>query len=101
MKKVKTLALALFAFIGATTAANATTFLATDDFVGISFWLISMGMLAATAFFFMEQANVSVQWRKSVNVAGLVTGIAFIHYMYMRAVSVSYTHLTLPTIYSV
>ena len=41
---------------------------------------------AATAFFFMEQANVSSQWRKSVNVAGLVTGIAFIHYMYMRAV---------------
>ena len=60
--------------------------LATDDFVGISFWLISMGMLAATAFFFMEQANVGVQWRTSVTVAGLVTGIAFIHYMYMRGV---------------
>ena len=44
-----------------------------------------MGMLAATAFF-TEQAHVAVQWRKSVNVAGLVTGIAFIHYMYMRAV---------------
>ena len=86
MKTIKMLALALV-LIGATTAANAaTTFLATDDFVGISFWLISMGMLAATAFFFMEQANVSTQWRKSVNVAGLVTGIAFIHYMYMRAV---------------
>jgi len=80
------LALTLVLF-GATTAANAATiFLATDDFVGISFWLISMGMLAATAFFFMEQANVSAQWRKSVTVAGLVTGIAFINYMYMRAV---------------
>jgi len=80
------LALTLVLF-GATTAANASTiFLATDDFVGISFWLISMGMLAATAFFFMEQANVSAQWRKSVTVAGLVTGIAFINYMYMRAV---------------
>ena len=46
------LALVLVLF-GATTAANsATAFLATDDFVGISFWLISMGMLAATAFFF-------------------------------------------------
>ena len=87
MKTLKTLAIALFALVGASTAANAaTTFLATDDFVGISFWLISMGMLAATAFFFMEQANVATQWRKSVNVAGLVTGIAFIHYMYMRAV---------------
>ena len=86
MKTIKMLALALV-LIGATTAANAaTTFLSTDDFVGISFWLISMGMLAATAFFFMEQANVSTQWRKSVNVAGLVTGVAFINYMYMRGV---------------
>jgi len=87
MKTLKTLAIALFTLIGVSTAANAaTTFLATDDFVGISFWLISMGMLAATAFFFMEANNVSVQWRKSVTVAGLVTGIAFIHYMYMRGV---------------
>ena len=40
MKTIKMLALALV-LIGATTAANAaTTFLATDDFVGISFWLI-------------------------------------------------------------
>ncbi len=86
MKTIKMLALSLV-LIGATTAANAaTTFLSTDDFVGISFWLISMGMLAATAFFFMEQANVSTQWRKSVNVAGLVTGVAFINYMYMRGV---------------
>ena len=97
MKTIKMLALALV-LIGATTAANAaTTFLATDDFVGISFWLISMGMLAATAFFFMEQANVGSQWRKSVNVAGLVTGIAFIHYMYMRGVWVD-TGET-PTVY--
>ena len=87
MKTIKMLTLASFALVGATSAANAaTTFLATDDFVGTTFWLISMGMLAATAFFFMEQANVGTQWRKSVNVAGLVTGIAFIHYMYMRAV---------------
>ena len=87
MRIIKTLALALFALVGVTTAANAATaLLATDDFVGISFWLISMGMLAATAFFFMEQANVGTQWRKSVNVAGLVTGIAFVNYMYMRNV---------------
>ena len=86
MKTMKMLALVLVLF-GVTTAANAaTTFPPTDDLVGISFWLISMGMLAATAFFFMEQANVSTQWRKSVNIAGLVTGIAFINYMYMRAV---------------
>ena len=87
MITLKTLAIALFALVGVTTAANAeTALLASDDFVGISFWLISMGMLAATAFFFMEQANVGVQWRKTVNVAGLVTGIAFINYMYMRGI---------------
>ena len=87
MGNLKKFVLALAVLIGLTTSAKAATiFLATDDFVGISFWLISMGMLAATAFFFMEQANVSVQWRKSVNVAGLVTGIAFINYMYMRGV---------------
>ena len=85
MKTMRMLALVLVLF-GVTTAANAATALATDDFVGISFWIISMGMLAATAFFFMEQANVGAQWRKSVNVAGLVTGIAFINYVYMRGV---------------
>ena len=54
MNKLKTLAIAFVALIGVSTAANAAeVFLATDDFVGISFWLISMGMLAATAFFFM------------------------------------------------
>jgi len=63
--------------------------LAQDDFVGISFWVISMGMLAATAFFFLESGSVAAGWRTSIIVAGLVTGIAFIHYMYMRDVWVS------------
>ena len=98
MKTIKTLALALLALVGITTAANAaTTYLATDDFTGITFWLISMGMLAATAFFFIEQSNVSAAWRKSVTVAGLVTGIAFIHYMYLRSVWVEIGDA--PTVY--
>ncbi len=87
MRTIKTLALALLALVGVTTAANAATaYLATDDFTGITFWLISMGMLSATAFFFIAQSNVSAAWRTSVTVAGLVTGIAFINYMYMRSV---------------
>ena len=98
MKIIKTLALALLALVGVTTAANAATaYLATDDFTGITFWLISMGMLAATAFFFIEQSNVSAAWRKSVTVAGLVTGIAFIHYMYLRSVWVEIGDA--PTVY--
>jgi len=87
MNKLKTFALALVALIGLSSAANAATaILATDDFVGISFWIISMGMLAATAFFFLERGSVAQGWRTSVTVAGLITGIAFIHYMYMRGV---------------
>ena len=87
MKKLKLFALATVALLGFSGAANAeTVLLASDDFVGISFWVISMGMLAATAFFFMERGSVASGWKTSVTVAGLVTGIAFIHYMYMRGV---------------
>ena len=87
MKKLKLFALATVALMGLSGAANAeTVLLAADDFVGISFWVISMGMLAATAFFFMERGSVASGWKTSVTVAGLVTGIAFIHYMYMRGV---------------
>ena len=89
MKKLKLFALTAVALMGVTGVANADVMLAQDDFVGISFWIISMGMLAATAFFFMETGNVAAGWRTSVIVAGLVTGIAFIHYMYMREVWVS------------
>ena len=90
MKKLKLFALAAVALMGPSGAANAeTAMLAQDDFVGISFWVISMGMLAATAFFFLETGNVAAGWRTSVIVAGLVTGIAFIHYMYMREVWVA------------
>ena len=87
MKKLKLFALAPLVLLGLSGAANAeTALLASDDFVGISFWVISMGMLAATAFFFLERGSVVVAWKTSVTVAGLVTGIAFIHYMYMRGV---------------
>ena len=90
MKKLKLFALTAVALMGVTGVANAeTAMLAKDDFVGISFWVISMGMLAATAFFFMERSSVNPAWKTSVTVAGLVTGIAFIHYMYMRDVWVS------------
>ncbi len=90
MKKLKMFALAAVALMGLSGAANAeTVLLASDDFVGISFWVISMGMLAATAFFFLERGSVAAGWKTSITVAGLVTGIAFIHYMYMREVWVS------------
>ena len=87
MKKLKLFALTAVALMGISGVANAeTVLLASDDIVGISFWVISMGMLAATVFFFMERSTVAPGWKTSVTVAGLVTGIAFIHYMYMRGV---------------
>ena len=87
MKKLKLFALTAVALMGASGVANAeTALLASDDFVGISFWLVSMACLAATVFFFLERSSVPAGWRVSMTVAGLVTGIAFIHYMYMREV---------------
>jgi len=60
-----------------------------DDFVGVSFWLATAMMLAATVFFFIERDRVKGKWKTSLTVAGLVTGIAFWHYMYMREVWVN------------
>ena len=87
MCKFKMFALVLVAFLGSSATANAeTVILISDDFIGISFWVISMGTLAATVFFFMERNSLAAVWRTPVTVAGLVTGIAFVHYMYMRGV---------------
>ena len=95
MLKLKTLlsaSLVFFAlFGGAAQAADAGggVVLATNDFVGISFWLATAIMLASTVFFFAERGDMSVNWRTTLTVAGLVTGVAFWHYLYMRGVWVS------------
>ena len=60
-----------------------------SDHVAITFWLISMAMVAATAFFFLERDRVAGKWKTSLTVAGLVTGIAAWHYFYMRGVWVA------------
>ena len=77
--------------------ASAAANLASDDFVGISFWLISMALVAATAFFFLETQRVSAKWKTSLTVSGLVTLVAAVHYFYMRDVWIS-TGET-PTVY--
>ena len=69
-------------------AANAAT-LDPNDFVGISFWLISMALVAATAFFFIETTRVEGKWKTSLTVSGLVTLVAAVHYFYMREVWVT------------
>jgi bacteriorhodopsin len=60
------------------------SFLNGSDFVGITFWIVSVAMWASTIFFFYEGMRVSAKWRTSMTVAGLITFIAAVHYMYMR-----------------
>ena len=59
-------------------------FLSPDDPVAISFWIISISMVAATVFFLMESRNVGAHWQTSMNCGALVTLVAAVHYFYMR-----------------
>ena len=58
--------------------------LAVDDYVGISFFVTSMALLATTIFFYQERELVNKKWQTSMTVMTIVTFIAFVHYMYMR-----------------
>jgi len=58
--------------------------LKSGDYVGFTFFLGSMAMMAATVFFFMQYFNVEGKWRDSMLIAGLITFIAAVHYFYMR-----------------
>merc|ERR1711988_710135 len=59
-------------------------FLNPDDIVAISFWIISISMVAATVFFLMEALTVDTHWKTSMHVGALVTLVAAVHYFYMR-----------------
>ena len=90
MKKRSIAVIAALTFLVITSPANAaTTLLQTNDPVGITFWIVSMGMLAGAVFFFLERNTVAVAWRTSVTVAGLICFIAFVHYMYIRNIWVT------------
>lgn len=80
----------LLLMVGASQAfADSSAVLKPEDFVGISFWLISMALVASTAFFFLERDRVSPKWKTSLTVSGLVTLVAAVHYFYMREVWVA------------
>ena len=90
LKSIASPAIALGLLFGASQAsANAGAVLKPEDFVGISFWLISMALIASTVFFFLERDRVSAKWKTSLTVSGLVTLVAAVHYFYMREVWVS------------
>ena len=80
------LLMASAALVAAPSLASASSNLESNDFVGISFWLISMALVAATAFFFLETQRVEGKWKTSLTVSGLVTLVAAVHYFYMRDV---------------
>jgi bacteriorhodopsin len=88
---------ALLALVPSLASAQSAKTLESSDFVGISFWLISMALVAATAFFFLETQRVAGKWKTSLTVSGLVTLVAATHYFYMREVWIA-TGST-PTVY--
>ena len=60
------------------------TTMAPDDYVGFTFFIGYMAMAAAAVFFFIERGSVDAKWKMSLLVSGLITGIAAVHYFYMR-----------------
>jgi len=58
--------------------------MATDDYVGFTFFVGCMAMMAASVFFFFSMNSFDKKWRTSLLVSGLITFIAAVHYYYMR-----------------
>lgn len=58
--------------------------IATDDYVGFTFFVGCMAMMAASAFFFLSMNDFDKKWKTSILVSGLITFIAAVHYWYMR-----------------
>jgi bacteriorhodopsin len=59
-------------------------FLNPNDPVAISFWIISIAMVASSVFFLWEGMSIKQSWKTSMNVGALVTIVAAVHYFYMR-----------------
>ena len=85
MRNVLSYALSLL-FVTALPSVAFAGDLQANDFVGVTFWIISISMVAATLFFFSERSRVSAKWQTSLSVISLVTLIAAVHYFYMREV---------------
>ncbi|MBY5949843.1 bacteriorhodopsin-like [Algoriphagus sp. NF] len=55
-----------------------------SDPIAITFFIGYMAMFASSVFFFVERGSVDGKWKTSLLVSGLITGIAAVHYYYMR-----------------
>jgi hypothetical protein len=79
------------------TPGNPAGFLFPGDVVGTTFYIACNMMLAFTMFFFVQVGQVPKKWKTSVSVAGLVTGVAWYNYTFMKE---QWIHLgTSPTTY--
>ncbi len=58
--------------------------IATNDYVGFTFFVGCMAMMAASIFFFFSMNSYDRKWRTSILISGLITFIAAVHYWYMR-----------------
>ncbi len=90
MGKFRIIVIALVVLIGISGSAYAdVALLQPGDFVGLTFWLVSIACLATTVFLFLERGSVLSKWTASVTVAGIITGVAFMHSMYVRNIWVA------------
>jgi len=55
-----------------------------NDPVAFTFFIGCMAMFASSIFFFVERGSVDKKWKLSLLVSALITGIAAVHYLYMR-----------------
>jgi len=55
-----------------------------NDPVAFTFFIGCMAMFASSVFFFVERGSVDKKWKLSLLVSALITGIAAVHYLYMR-----------------
>ena len=55
-----------------------------DDPIAFTFFVGYMAMMASAVFFFVERGSVEGKWKLSMLVSALITGIAAVHYYYMR-----------------
>lgn len=69
---------------GVSKCHNCGPILGPHDVVGTTFYIVTNMMLAFALFFMVQATIVPKQWKTSVTVAGLVTGIAWYNYTYMR-----------------
>jgi sensory rhodopsin len=74
----------MFLSITNTNLFDASQGMGLSQATAFTFFVGTMAMMAASAFFFFEIRNVGEKWRTSVLVSGLITFIAAVHYYYMR-----------------